>query len=116
MTRSQHKDLAEQIGKAIATRRLEAGFTQEQVAERLGIGYEAVSRLERGVATVTVVRLFELAEIFGCETAELLTDSSMKTDDQARYLSTLLNTLKPSDRRLLIELMEQLGERLSDER
>lgn len=116
MTKAQHKDLAEQIGKAIATRRLEAGFTQEQVAERLGIGYEAVSRLERGVATVTVVRLFELAEIFGCETAELLTDSSMKADDQARHLSTLLNTLKSSDRRLLIGLMEQLGERLSDQR
>ncbi|SER33876.1 MULTISPECIES: helix-turn-helix domain-containing protein [Halopseudomonas] len=115
MTKEHHKGLAEHIGKAIASRRIKAGLTQEQVAEKLGVGYEAVSRLERGVATVTVVRLFELAEIFGCETAELLTVSSMKVDDQARHLSKLLGTLKPSDRQLLMDIMQQLGARMAND-
>lgn len=113
MPKSTNKALAVQVGKAIALRRNEAGLTQEKVAEMLGIGNEAVSRLERGTAIPSVIRLFELAEIFGCETADLLTAGSTQVTDQARYVSQLLNSLDQADRQLLLSIMEQLSSRLS---
>ena len=70
--------LARSIGQAIAHRRSLAELTQEEVAEKLGLGNEAVSRLERGKATLSVVRLMELAELFGCEAADLLTETSVR--------------------------------------
>lgn len=41
--------LAKAVGRAIAYQRQQRGMTQEEVAERLQIGMEAVSRMERGL-------------------------------------------------------------------
>lgn len=112
MKKTSHADLCKRIGNTIALRRHQAGLTQEQVAERLEIGNEAVSRLERGIAMVTVPRLFELAEIFSCETADLLTASSPHSDDQAKRFNEMLSRLSQSDRQLLLNIMEQLSNRL----
>lgn len=105
--------LARSIGQAIAYRRSLAELTQEEVAEKLGLGNEAVSRLERGKATLSVVRLMELAELFGCEAADLLTETSVRIDDQARQLQQLLTKLNSDDRALVVGLVKQLSERLA---
>ncbi|MCE9864139.1 helix-turn-helix domain-containing protein, partial [Aeromonas caviae] len=47
MTDINFEQLAKNVGKAIGRQRNQAGFTQEQVAEHLNIGMEAVSRMER---------------------------------------------------------------------
>jgi transcriptional regulator with XRE-family HTH domain len=75
MAKTKVDALALSVGKAIAARRQEAGLTQEQVAEQLKIGNEAVSRMERGLVMPTVARLLELA---ACLTAmpRLLVESS----------------------------------------
>ena len=93
--------LTRTVGRAIARHRQRAGLTQEQVAERLGIGNEAVSRIERGVVMPTVARLVELAGIFGCDVADLLTETSHRSDDQAQYLSRLLAGLAATDPKLV---------------
>jgi DNA-binding XRE family transcriptional regulator len=61
MAKTKVDALALSVGKAIAARRQDAGLTQEQVAEQLKIGNEAVSRMERGLVMPTVARLLELA-------------------------------------------------------
>ncbi|MCZ4063954.1 helix-turn-helix domain-containing protein [Oxalobacter aliiformigenes] len=72
MWKNKEKAIAQAVGKAIAKKRMEKGLTQENVAEKLNIGYEAVSRIERGIVTPNIARLVELAEIFDCEIDELL--------------------------------------------
>ncbi|KVS10280.1 helix-turn-helix domain-containing protein [Burkholderia vietnamiensis] len=104
MPKSGTEDLAVAVGKAIAKQRIASGLTQEDVAEQLGIGLEAVSRMERGVVIPTVVRLFELADIFACDAADLLTDASSRSSDQASHLNRLLSRLSTSDRTLLLEV------------
>ncbi|MBV7515889.1 helix-turn-helix domain-containing protein, partial [Pseudomonas sp. PDM25] len=52
------------VGRAIAKQRSRRGLTQEEVAERLGVGNEAVSRIERGIVMPNIERLLELAGIF----------------------------------------------------
>ena len=111
MTNSK-KYLAEQIGKCIAKRRLAVGLTQDQVAEKLGIGYEAVSRMERGVTIPTVIRLADLAEVFGCGIQELLIESSDRPDEQAEQIKNMLAKLNSEDRNMILETIQKLYLRL----
>ncbi|TBV09495.1 helix-turn-helix domain-containing protein [Phytopseudomonas dryadis] len=115
MMSSDQKDLAEAVGRAIARQRVRAGLTQEEVAERLGVGNEAVSRIERGIVIPNIARLFDFASIFGCEATELLSEASPRPDDQASRISRLLTPLDQADRQLLVEMVERLSERLSQD-
>jgi transcriptional regulator with XRE-family HTH domain len=54
-----------ELGKKIRTLRLKAGFTQEQLAEKLGIGAQSVSKWENGTTMPDVALLPYLAEVFG---------------------------------------------------
>ena len=112
MSKTESKQLAEMVGQAIARQRVRCKLSQEQVAERLGIGSEAVSRIERGIVMPNVERLVELAGIFGCETADLLTEGSSRPEDQSRRLYDLLSTLDMSARPLVMAMVEGLVERL----
>ncbi|MDP9154398.1 MAG: helix-turn-helix domain-containing protein [Pseudomonadota bacterium] len=105
--------LAEMVGRAIARNRIAASLTQEQVAEQLGIGNEAVSRIERGIVMPNVARLVELADIFNCGIADLLTEVSSRSSDQASYLTRLLTRLSSKDRELIVEMVERLTTRLA---
>lgn len=113
MSKTKSKQLAEFVGQAIARQRIRSKLSQEQVAEKLGIGSEAVSRIERGVVMPNIERLIELATVFGCETADLLTEGSTRQEDQARRLQGLLSALDSGDRTLVLEFVESLVARLS---
>ncbi|WP_438402794.1 helix-turn-helix domain-containing protein, partial [Aeromonas veronii] len=90
MTDINFEQLAKNVGKAIGRQRNQVGFTQEQVAEHLNIGMEAVSRMERGIVVPTVVRLAELAQLFGCELADFLRETSNRPTEQGIVLSQQL--------------------------
>lgn len=113
MPKIDSKQLATLVGQAIARQRVRCDLSQEQVAEKLEIGSEAVSRIERGIVMPNVERLVELAAIFNCEAADLLTEGSSRPEDQARRLQGLLSTLNSADRALVLEVVERLVERLS---
>lgn len=105
--------LAEVVGRAIAKHRTASELTQEEVAEQLGIGNEAVSRMERGLVMPTVARLVELAEIFDCDIADLLTEVSSRSSDQAKHLARLLAGVGARDREMIVEIVERLTGRLA---
>ena len=113
MTDINLEQLAKAVGRAIARQRQQAGLTQEQVAEHLNIGMEAVSRMERGIVVPTVVRLAELAQLFGCELADFLREASNRPIEQGIVLSQQLARLDDADRTLLLETVERLVERLA---
>lgn len=52
--------------------RLKKGFTQAQVADRLGIDTSAYCLIENEKRGLTVSRAVEIADFFGCSLAELL--------------------------------------------
>ncbi len=106
-------ELGKAVGLAIAKQRQRKGLTQEAVAERLGIGMEAVSRMERGLVVPTVVRLAELAQIFECELADLLRESSTRPSEQGIVLAQQLERLTSQDRTLLLDTLSRLVERLA---
>lgn len=112
MAEANHHRLAVDLGQAIARQRLRCKLTQDQVAEALKIGPEAVSRMERGIVTPSLPRLFELATLFGCEASDLLRDSSPLPNDQAQRIRGQLERLSVEDRTLVVSLVDQLCERL----
>ena len=59
------------LGKKIKQLRLKAGLTQEQLAEKLGIGAQSVSKWENAVAMPDITTLPLLAETFGVSIDDL---------------------------------------------
>lgn len=53
------------IGENIRALRLQKGLTQEQVAQQLGVTYQAVSKWENGTNTPDIGLLPEIAALFG---------------------------------------------------
>lgn len=98
----------EALGKAIAKHRVEIGLTQDTVAEKLGIGVEAVSRIERGVAMPTITRLAQFADLYNCQLVDFLAAASKRNCDQASYLAKLMEPLDSTDRVLIVDLIERL--------
>jgi len=92
----------------IRTMRLARGFTQEQLAARLNIDVANYSRIERGIAKLTVDRLEEIARILDLRTSDILnlnlagsqnsSDSpdkhSLLMERNNQLLETMLNEVK----------------------
>jgi len=112
MTPQQQKQIAKAVGTLIARARAQAHMTQEDVAEKMEVGAETISRIERGMVPPTLARLFEFAELFGCRVDELLLEASNRNTDQAAAIAAQLAELSPADRALIAGVVDQLAEHL----
>lgn len=112
MDKEAESTLARSVGRAIAHRRIRAGLTQEQVAERLGLALSSVARMEQGVSIPTVIRLVELAQLFDCGVDELIVEASTRADDQAKAIAAVISELAESDRRVLVDMVMTLADHL----
>ncbi len=66
----------EDLGSRIAQQRRAQGLTQIQIAERMGVSPQAVSKWERGLACPDLTFLDELADLLHIGIEELLTGRS----------------------------------------
>lgn len=88
----------EKIGKFIAEKRREKGLTQEQLAEKLRISINAVSKWERGLSTPNVSLMVELCEILSITLNELFLGEHIKEKELAKKTDkNILDILKLSD-------------------
>lgn len=115
MTKTTEDLVNQRLGKTIARRRKAAGYTQDEVAERLDIGKEALSRLERGIAGASVYRLFELADMFECGVETFLIEGSRRTTEQVELIDRLISTLPMPDRQLIVQIVDRLARRFRNE-
>lgn len=60
------------IGQAIASRRLDAGISQAELAEHIGLTRTSISNIEKGRQKMLVHTLLEIAACLGTPAAELL--------------------------------------------
>jgi transcriptional regulator with XRE-family HTH domain len=102
----------QKIGKIIARKRKIAGYTQEETAEKLGIGTEAFSRIERGLVSPGILKLYELADLFQCGVESFLIEASRRPTDQTEYLTQMMLKLSAGDRQLIMTIIEKLSHRL----
>lgn len=90
------------IGERIRERRTLLGFTQETLAEILGISYQQVQKYETGANRVTAGRLFQIAQCLDCNVAIFF--DGLGTTTQQTKQGTHDQTLSVSSR-AVIELV-----------
>ena len=56
-----------EMGRRIRLRRLEAGISQEELGDKLGVTFQQVQKYERGRNRVSAARLQQIAETLGVE-------------------------------------------------
>lgn len=109
----QSTPLSDRLSKNIAARRHALGLTQAQLAERLGVDTETLSRFERGKHLPSLVTLERLAELLLTTVAELLAESPKLVDDDAVLTTSWLSALSPEDRAFAQGLLKQCCDYLS---
>ena len=57
--------------KKLRLTRLAKGFTQEQLANELGIEISQISRIERGVINTSVTTLYSISKVLNVDVSEL---------------------------------------------
>jgi len=97
------------IGKTIAKKRKLADFTQEAVAEHLGIGTEAYSRIERGLVSPGIYKLYQLADLFKCGVESFLIEGSRRATEQAEMIAQLLAKNSLADRAVIVSVIDKLS-------
>lgn len=112
MARNSRKPLGMVLGRNIAALRKAHGMTQSELAEALGVEPLTVSRFERGVNLPTLPRLEQIADLLGASVGAMVSESSTLETDQTLTLRGWLDGLSYEDRRLVIDLVKPICERL----
>ena len=72
MEKSQHTTAYKRLTAALRKARADAGLTQAEVAERLGLYASFVSKVESGERRLDVVELAQFCKAYGVELVALL--------------------------------------------
>ena len=59
------------FGKNLRLARLAKGFTQEQLANELGVEISQISRIERGVINTSITTLYSISKVLNVDISEL---------------------------------------------
>lgn len=84
---------SQQLGKNIAALRKEKGMTQEELAQKLGVSPQAVSKWENLTSCPDIALLPDIAEIFGVTVDELLRSNVQAVSKEQRKSSNIKKKL-----------------------
>jgi len=87
MTENLKKKTNKSVGKNIRTLRHQRGWSQEDVANRLGISIPAFSKIETGVTDINLSRLEQIANIYEVNVVQLLSLEIEEVEPQLSNLS-----------------------------
>lgn len=101
------KTIEERLGQRIARQRKAAGLTQAELAEKVNVQPETISRVETGIRTASLGLLGHLAEALELELHELfrLNDGDDPKNRAIERLLWFASRLSPSE----IELVMDVG-------
>lgn len=94
------------IGKKIKELRKQRGITQEQLAESIGVSFQAVSKWETGIALPDITLVTILASYFGISTDELFAFNISKIETEVTNIAKEAYNYRESDpsrSRIIIE-------------
>jgi transcriptional regulator with XRE-family HTH domain len=90
--------LSVRLSMNISARRRSLGLTQAQLAERLGVDTETLSRFERGKHLPSLSTLERLAGLLMMSVGELLAEQPKTIDDDSLIIASWLSPLCPEDK------------------
>jgi transcriptional regulator with XRE-family HTH domain len=80
-------------------------MTQAQVADKLGIEKETVSRLETGVIPPSLARLEQLADIFCCRVRQFFWTEAGNEREQADVIADMIRSLPENRREMVVRFV-----------
>jgi len=90
--------LQKRLGLNIAARRKSLGWTQEYLAQHMGVDTETISRFERGVTAPSLKSVEKLAGLLTITIADLLGESTPPEPTQLEALARIMEPLTQEDR------------------
>lgn len=100
-------DLAAKLSRNIAARRRALGLTQAQVAERLGVDTETLSRFERGKHLPSLLTLERLSGLLATSVGDLLSEQEYEPSSEAVTIDSWLSGLSENDKAFAYGLLKQ---------
>lgn len=82
------------IGLKIREFRLQAGFTQERLADELGITFQQVQKYEKGVTKVNLTKLQQLSDILKVPISSFFHDNTHSAFQLSEEEKTLLQAFR----------------------
>lgn len=100
--RRKPKELNIQIGERCRRARETAGYTQEQLAERIGVSTQFLSDAERGVTGMSVSTIIKLCQILSISTDFLLLgQNSDNSEKNPLSIYSRIQRLSPREQEMI---------------
>lgn len=84
---SDSRNATQATGELIRRKRLELGWTQEALAEKLDTSSASINRYENGRRKITLELLYEFAAVFGVPPADLMVDADGLSEDERELIN-----------------------------
>ena len=97
--------LAKRLGGNLSGRRKQLGWTQEMVAERVGVDAETISRIERGAHLPSLPTLDRLAVALQCSAGDLLSKEGPEEASEAATFGAWISELGSDDRAFVMSVV-----------
>lgn len=68
----EKKEILKQFGKNVKAERSRMGYSQESLSEKMGVNREYISRIERGLQNMSLMKITELANFLETDLKHLL--------------------------------------------
>ena len=99
------------IGSRLKQARLNAGLTQQEIAEKMNLSVAFISRVERGTSHINLKRLSEFCSILNISEGYILNGVS---DEDDKYLynefNDILKKCSPEKQKLIYKLSKVIAE------
>lgn len=113
MPRKRDQDVLRALGRRVAEARRARGWTQEALAEAIGIGAVSLSRLEGGHRALSLSTLVQIAGVLDVRLAELLDvdvpTPSPKVEPGEQELIATYRGLDETRKDLALRLIREVG-------
>ena len=94
-----------EIGSIIKNARNEAGLSQEQAAEALGISRQTVSNWETGKTYPDIISVIKMSDLYSVSLDRLLKEETSMKQSYRSYLEESTNTVKSNEKKSVLALV-----------
>ena len=102
------QDIKNNLGSVIRKYRLKAGFTQEQLAERLGFGDRTILNIENGKGNPKFDRLYPIIAFLNIPADEIFYPGSKTTEPYPKQLSIEIGNCTEEESETLLPVFQEL--------
>jgi len=99
--------LYKKIGELIRKYRREKKFTQDRLADSVGLTRTSITNIESGMQKIQIHNLYSIAQVFNVPANKLLPEIELNTHGSSKLLP---EGLRPKEQEFYLEFLKSKGE------